>query len=1078
LSAVSLAALVCKELRLCWGKGERVRVEAYLARHPRLADDPELLLDLLYTEFLLSEHAGEAPCPAEYLARFPAHAEALRRRLEVHRALQDAGLLPPAPGVLTLDLAGAPPTRDDPVPDTRGPEEQWAGAGAVAVPGYEVLGLLGKGGMGVVYKARHQLLGRVVALKMYVHAGHAGPHERRRFRAEAEAVARLQHPGVVQVFEVGEHNGLPYLSLEYCPGGSLAQKLTGTPWQPGPAAALVEALARAVQAAHAAGIVHRDLKPGNVLLADDGTPKVADFSLAKLLDTQGHTQTGALIGTPRYMAPEQAAGKKDVGPAADIYALGAILYEMLTGRPPFLAATTMDLIRQVVSEEPVSVRRLQPKVPRDLETVCLKCLQKDPRHRYASAAALAVDLHRFQAGEPVQARPVGVAERGWRWCRRNPALAGSLFAGVLSLLAATVVSFLFALRADRARQAEAARAAGEAAAKQEADLARQEAQRQLIDLCSASGLTAAREGDPSLALLWFARAMQLARDNKPQEELNRIRLANWLRQVCLPEGAFAVPGFRHKQDRFRTFRFSPDGKYLLVLASTGDCLVWDRPRGRLVELPQPVARASAAAWQPVGGLLAVAGSDGRIRLLVPPEFRPAGEVVATGEVAALAFSRKGRLLAWGGSEGARVWDVGKKEYVTPLLTHPAPVASLSFSAAGDRLATSARDRKARVFPVTPGGAGPLFPPVAHWLGEYSDYAFSDPGQFAPRFAAGDRVLLTVEKAPQGLYTVVRRSVRTGERLTSCDIPGEGDYLVAFAVSPRGRHAVALWGDSARLFDASSGEVLAALPHGPARFLDATFAADGKSLVTCGGDGSVRFWSVGDRPDYNLNPFTSPAWNPTQAVRVDLSPDGRHAAAALSDGEIRLWHLPEGPPAGYSLPGASATQSALSPDGLFVLPRGVSYRNGTLLHTRVYRADSGRAAGPRLDPGGILLDAAFSPDAPGWRRPARPPAVRPSEPSGCSSREAKGGTYSSGTGRPASCSPARSPCPASRAGWLSTRTAGPWRWCARTIVSFSSTRGPAPLTTTWTPACGPGGGELPTSGGPTARRASARTGGSW
>jgi serine/threonine-protein kinase len=259
------------------------------------------------------------------------------------------------------------------------------------VPGYEILGELGRGGMGVVFQARRLKLNRVVALKMVLAGGHAGPDDLARFLAEAEAVAALQHPHIVQLHDFGEHNGLPFFTLEFVPGGSLADKLRGTPLQPKEAARVVEQLAQAVQYAHGKGIVHRDLKPANVLLAEGGTPKVTDFGLAKRVEVgSGLTATGAILGTPSYMAPEQAGGHgKRVGPAADVYALGAILYECLTGRPPFRAATAFDTVLQVLSAEPVPPGRLLPGLPRDLETVCLKCLHKERNKRYASAAELA-----------------------------------------------------------------------------------------------------------------------------------------------------------------------------------------------------------------------------------------------------------------------------------------------------------------------------------------------------------------------------------------------------------------------------------------------------------------------------------------------------------------------------------------------------------------------------------------------------------------------------------------------------------------------------------------------------------------
>ena len=310
-----------------------------------------------------------------------------------------------------------------------GTSAPWhACADSLRIPGYEVEALLGRGGMGVVYRARHLRLNRLVALKMLLAGAYAGPHERARFQREAEAVAGLRHANIVQVYDVGDHDGCPYFTMELLEGGSLAQALAGTPQPARQAAALLTTLAEAVQAAHQAGIVHRDLKPANILLTAEGTPKVADFGLARHFDGEpALTLSGARIGTPSYMAPEQVIGKAGtIGPAADIYALGAVLYEMLTGRPPFRGETAAETERQVINDEPVPPSRLNPKVPRDLETICLKCLSKEPGRRYASAAALADDLRRFEEGRPIQARPVGWGERFWRWGRRNPTGAALL----------------------------------------------------------------------------------------------------------------------------------------------------------------------------------------------------------------------------------------------------------------------------------------------------------------------------------------------------------------------------------------------------------------------------------------------------------------------------------------------------------------------------------------------------------------------------------------------------------------------------------------------------------------------------
>jgi tetratricopeptide (TPR) repeat protein len=320
------------------------------------------------------------------------------------------------------------------------------------VASYEILGELGRGGMGVVYKARQAGLNRLVALKVVLAGAHVGEVQLARFYAEAEAVAGLQHANIVQIYEVGTHDDLPYFSLEYVDGGSLAQKLDRKPQPPKEAARILAAIVRGMVCAHDHGIIHRDLKPANVLLTKDGVPKIADFGLAKRLESDSsQTKSGTLMGTPSYMAPEQAAGKtKEVGPLSDLYALGAILYEMLTGRPPLVGTTVIETLDLVQKKEPLPPSKLQPGVPRDLETICLKCLQKEPDKRYASAHALAEDLAHFLAGEPIRARPVSGAERLWRWCKRNPRVA--TLTGIAAALLLTAGIALTALVVTNARQ--------------------------------------------------------------------------------------------------------------------------------------------------------------------------------------------------------------------------------------------------------------------------------------------------------------------------------------------------------------------------------------------------------------------------------------------------------------------------------------------------------------------------------------------------------------------------------------------------------------------------------------------------
>ena len=383
-----------------WTRGEKTPVEDYLAREPALSRDAEAILDLIYQEYVLRRDRGETPDPNEFFARFPDHAESLMLQFGVDHAITAT---------------------------TRFLEEHDRPNGHACKPietlaGYEILSLLGRGGMGIVYKARDQKLGRIVAIKTIAEGQHATPDQLDRFQAEAHAIARLRHPNIIAIHAIGEHDDRAYLSLEFAEGGSLAQRLAEKPMAPREAAALVEALAHAVHAAHQAGVVHRDLKPSNVLLTADGVPKVSDFGLAKLLDADsGHTLTGQVMGTPSYMAPEQAEGHaKQVGPAADTYALGAILYQALTGRPPFLGESAMETLKLVTSTEVVAPHLLRPDVPRDLETICLKCLEKTPVKRYATALELAEDLGRFHRGEPILARRIGPLRRLSKWTIRHP----------------------------------------------------------------------------------------------------------------------------------------------------------------------------------------------------------------------------------------------------------------------------------------------------------------------------------------------------------------------------------------------------------------------------------------------------------------------------------------------------------------------------------------------------------------------------------------------------------------------------------------------------------------------------------
>jgi predicted Ser/Thr protein kinase len=402
---------------------------------------PSDQLDELMLRWEEARRAGSDRTPETLCGQCPQLTEELRQRIQAVEAMEQVL------GVQTND------PHQTVVGDSKVIANLPAWESLPHIPGYHVLRLLDQGGMGVVYEAIQINLGRKVAVKMISHVRH-GDTLVARFQAEAAAAAQLQHPNFVQIFEVGQVRGRPFFSMEFVDGGSLAQLIARQPLSPRRAAEFMETLAQAVHTAHERGIVHRDLKPSNVMITADGTPKIADFGLAKRLDDDsGQTQTGEILGTPNYMAPEQAEGKKDqIGPATDVYALGAMFYELLTTKPPFQGASGLELLRLVAFQEPVAPSRLVPAIPRDLEAICLKCLEKAPSQRYASARDLADDLRRFLDGQPVMARRIGTVRRTWKWVRRHPqsvALAGVLVAALALLVSFPGLSWFREYRARR-----------------------------------------------------------------------------------------------------------------------------------------------------------------------------------------------------------------------------------------------------------------------------------------------------------------------------------------------------------------------------------------------------------------------------------------------------------------------------------------------------------------------------------------------------------------------------------------------------------------------------------------------------
>jgi WD40 repeat protein len=718
------------------------------------------------------------------------------------------------PAAVTVDErpAGAP-APEPPGPTTAIP------ARPSHVPGYEVLGELGRGGMGVVYRARETRLNRPCALKMILAGAHADPQAALRFRAEAEAVARLRHPNVVQIHHIGEADGLSFFELEYVDGGSLDKQLDGTPWLPRRAAELVEALARGIAEAHRLGIVHRDLKPGNVLLMADGTPKIGDFGLAKSLATDsGLTRSDSILGTPSYMAPEQAEGKsRQVGPQADIYALGAILYELLTGRPPFRGATVLATLEQVKTTEPVPPSRLVPRLPRDIETIALKCLQKDPGRRYDSAFALGEDLRRFRAGESILARRSGPAERAWRWSRRNPVVASLSAALVVLVLAVTVGASLAAFRfRDLARTAE--------------DLARTaEASRYFSDIALAHReILADKPG----------RAERLLDGCPPQ-------LRGWEWHYLKRQSHTALLTIPAHDDYVFSVAYSPDGKTLATASQDGTARIFDAATGRGLRTLR--GHEPDLCWNvcysPDGRLLASCGRDKTVRVWEVASGRLFQTLSGHPEfVRSVAFSPDGRLLASGCVGVVRLWDTQTWQEVRSLR--------------GGWNASFGPDGR---FIGLCGG-----PEVQLWE---TAALVKGTGDVAP-ILRRKYDAISMAFSPDSQAIAFRTS---GSDVRILDVPGGRELIPplrhespvwSVAFSPDGRCLASSEKDIVKVWDTQHGRLLRTFRGHTNSTFSIAFAPDGRRLASASLDGTVKIWDV--------TGLTQPA---AQEVRTLRGPEG-------------------------------------------------------------------------------------------------------------------------------------------------------------------------------------------------------------
>jgi WD40 repeat protein len=815
-----------------------------------------------------------------------------------------ATLAPEEVALLRLGQANQPPTPGICLP---------------ALPGYEILDQLGNGGMGIVYRARQTALNRIVAVKCLRSTQLTG-EDLARFRREAEAMAGLAHPNIVPVYDVGNPGGQPFFSMELLPGGSLTHQLGGNPLAGDEAARLVLTLAQAVQHAHEHGIVHRDLKPANVLLTTAGVPKIADFGLARTV-TGGEdlTQSGAILGTPSYMAPEQTRpGHGEVSAQTDVYALGAILYELLTGRPPFKAATPLDTIIQVASLEPVSPRRLQPQIPRDLETICLKCLQKEPRKRYGSARALAEDLEHFLAREPVQARPSSPWERGVKWARRRPAVAA--LSGLILLVTVLGFGLVTWQWLEAARQRNRAEDASRRARTQ-ADQAEQAkktalvaktaaiAEKEKAKRAEARARAKAEEAERNLATHTLSLAngdLQINHLERAESRLEEIpkkhRGWEWqyLKHLCHTD----LRTLRGHTKPVWDVAFHPDGRRLASSSWDGTTRLWDLETGKELHcFTGHAGKVFGLAFRPDGKQLASAGLDGTVRLW-DVENRLLVRTCKNhwGPVSCVSYRPDGKHLASGGSDRTvRVWDPDTGKEVMTLPGHNDSITGVAYSPDGRQLAASTgnpfggtRPGEIRIY----GTSGSLLRTLTGHHGPVANLAFSPDGK---RLASASWDL-----------TVKIWNLANGKVLLT--LTGHRETVWGVAFSPDGRSVASSSDDATvRLWDLSTGLVAWTYQGHYNGIANVKFSPEGWKLASGSDDGTVKIWNTMWSPEaVTLNGHTQAV--SAVAFSPQTAPDSRIASAG-ADGTVKIWNASTGLEirtlAGHTDQVASV---AFSPDG--------------------------------------------------------------------------------------------------------------------------------------------------------------------
>lgn len=795
---------------------------------------PPALEDAI-ADYLRSTEANPNLNPDRFLDRYPQWQQQLREFIESRRHVSEFMQSMLGSGVSSTFDAWRLPKR---------------------VGDYELIELVGRGGMGVVFKARQTSLDRCVALKMLGQA-----HDSGRFQAEAESAAALEHPNIVSIFDIGEHQGLPYFSMQFVDGGDLRSLLDQGPIAPHSAAAMTAKLAGAVEYAHQRGILHRDLKPGNVLIDRQGELYVADFGLARrIVDGSVQTQTGTVVGTPSYMAPEQASGNRGAATTAvDVYGLGALLYAMLTGRPPFEGEFPLQVIRQVIDDPPIPPRSIVPTVPRDLEMICLKCLEKRPEDRYHSAFDVQQDVWRFIRGEPVVARPLDWRGRMLRYGRRNPVTASLAAAVLVLMVAAAVGGSVLAWKEFRARHSAVQSGLREAQARREAEF-------QLIDAYMNQGRQAQRLSRQSESLLWYAHAADLAKGS-PQFTDAMVRGLRRQRFVPQPMRAALLP------EGLASLSFHPTGRYLLCKDGDSTLHVWDTHGLRLPTAVKRFGSISAVAWSPDGKTLALGNRAGQLRVLDMASGLTRLERDLAETITAIQFDPNGQWLVAASGARGEFYDladgVSKKSDSLPdrCCELDSPIVDLAVNPSGTHLLVLGENGTATVFEI----GNPLRQAIAPF--PHRPPTHVNRTKLLPFFVDDVRVATLDGNELRIIHAT------NGETLLTQSVAP----ALVWEYEPQKKCLAIGSYRQTQLWDLETGELRGQLRHRePATAI--AFRPGFNSLAGSCLDGRVNFW------DLATGRSLGDLQHQAELSSLEFSPDGQSLATAQLNGLARIWRM--------------------------------------------------------------------------------------------------------------------------------------------------------------------------------------------